>query len=205
LEVPEVEEGIVKVKSISREPGERTKIAVFSSDDKIDPVGACVGMKGNRVKNIVRELNGEKIDIIHWTEKLDDFVKSALSPAEIKELKINKENNNILAIVNPDQLSLAIGRHGQNVRLASRLIGMEIDIRTPGEVKAAKLPSKEIASLPGVGKKTGQLLQERGLDTIAKIAKLKVEDLIAIPGIGKKKAVQLIENAKQLVTRQKKH
>jgi N utilization substance protein A len=122
LEVPEIFEGIVEIKSISRQPGERTKIAVYSKNDKVDSVGACVGMRGNRVRNIVTELQGEKIDIVRYHDDIREYIKGALSPAEVAEIKLNKEAMKAEVIVNEDQLSLAIGKHGQNVRLASRLI-----------------------------------------------------------------------------------
>lgn len=130
LEVPEIYEGIVEIKSISRQPGERTKIAVCSKNDKVDSVGACVGMRGNRVRNIVTELHGEKIDIVRYNDDMREYIKAALSPAQVSEIKLNKELQKAEVIVADDQLSLAIGKHGQNVRLASRLIGWELDIRT---------------------------------------------------------------------------
>jgi N utilization substance protein A len=130
LEVPEIYEGIVEIKSISRQPGERTKIAVWSKNEKVDSVGACVGMRGNRVRNIVNELQGEKIDIVRYNEDIREYIKAALSPAKVSEIKLDKDKLKAEVIVDDDQLSLAIGKHGQNVRLASRLIGWELDIRT---------------------------------------------------------------------------
>jgi len=127
-EVPEIGEGIVEIKSIAREAGERTKIAVWSKDEKVDAVGACVGMRGSRVKDIVKELQGERVDITRWSDDIKEFVKSAMSPAEIKEIKIDKEKKRIELMLPDDQLSIGIGKHGQNVRLASKLIGWEIDI-----------------------------------------------------------------------------
>ncbi|UCD54710.1 MAG: transcription termination/antitermination protein NusA [Candidatus Omnitrophota bacterium] len=142
LEVPEIPEGIVEIKSISREPSERTKIAVYSKDEKVDPVGACVGMRGNRVKDIVRELHGEKIDIIRWSENIEEYLKAALNPAKISKIKMDKEKKSIEVIVKTDQLSIAIGKHGQNVRLASKIIGWELDIR-PEEEQAKEAPRPE--------------------------------------------------------------
>jgi N utilization substance protein A len=133
IEVPEIAEGIVEVRSISREAGERTKLAVFSKDEKVDPVGACVGMRGSRVKDIVRELQGERVDIIRWSDDIREYVKAALSPAEISELKIDKAHKKIEVVVADDQLSIGIGKHGQNIRLASKLVGWEMDIRGKGE------------------------------------------------------------------------
>jgi N utilization substance protein A len=135
LEVPEIYEGIVEVKSISRQPGERTKLAVWSKNEKVDSVGACVGMRGNRVRNIVNELQGEKIDIVRYNEDIREYIKAALSPAEVSEIKLDKEAQKATVIVADDQLSLAIGKHGQNVRLASRLIGWELDIRTKTQIQ----------------------------------------------------------------------
>jgi N utilization substance protein A len=139
LEVPEIYEGIVEIRSISREAGERTKIAVWSKNEKVDSVGACVGMRGNRVRNIVNELHGEKIDIVRFNDDIKEYIKAALSPAKVAEIKLDKEKLKAEVIVDDDQLSLAIGRHGQNVRLACRLIGWELDIRT----KSAPIGTKE--------------------------------------------------------------
>ena len=197
LEIPEIYEGIVEIKSISREPGERTKIAVWSKDEKVDSVGACVGMRGTRVKNIVMELHGEKIDIVRWSDNLQEYIAAALSPAKISEVKIYKEKNSIEVIVDDDQLSLAIGKRGQNVRLASKLLGWNVDIRSK-----APIPKKEEASLvdlPGVGKKTAETLKEHGFDSLGKISSSNVEELSKIKGIGKKKATTLIEEAKKLI------
>ncbi len=133
IEVPEIAEGIVEIRSIAREAGERTKLAVWSKDEKVDAVGACVGMRGSRVKDIVRELQGERVDIIRWADDLKEYVKAALGPAEISELKIDKAHKKIEVIVADDQLSIGIGKHGQNIRLASKLIGWEMDIRGKGE------------------------------------------------------------------------
>lgn len=141
LEVPEIYEGIVEIKAISRQPGERTKIAVCSKNEKVDSVGACVGMRGNRVRNIVNELHGEKIDVIRYNEDIKEYIKAALSPAKVSEIKLDKEKIKAEVIVDDDQLSLAIGKHGQNVRLASRLIGWELDIRTKAMV--AEVEKKE--------------------------------------------------------------
>jgi len=130
LEVPEIYEGIVEIKSIARQPSERTKIAVWSKNEKVDSVGACVGMRGNRVRNIVNELHGEKIDIVRYNDDIREYIRAALSPAKIAEIKLDKDHSKAEVIVDDDQLSLAIGKHGQNVRLASKLMGWELDIRT---------------------------------------------------------------------------
>jgi N utilization substance protein A len=221
LEVPEIYEGIVEIKSISRQPGERTKIAVWSKNEKVDSVGACVGMRGNRVRNIVNEVQGEKIDIVRFNEDIREYIKAALSPAEVSEIKLDKEKQKAKVIVNDDQLSLAIGKHGQNVRLASRLIGWELDIRTkatvemeaPKEVEIPKeaqveKPEKEkpkrkkkeavlLEELAGIGEKTLANLKETGINTIEDILKAGLEGLVKIKGIGEKKAQKLIEEAKK--------
>ncbi|MBF0532403.1 MAG: transcription termination/antitermination protein NusA [Candidatus Omnitrophica bacterium] len=130
LEVPEIYEGIVEVKSIARDVGERTKIAVYSKDEKVDCVGACVGMRGSRVKNIVNELQGEKIDIVRYSDDIKEYIQAALSPAELSQIQLSYEDKKANIIVADDQLSLAIGKHGQNVRLASQLVGWELDLFT---------------------------------------------------------------------------
>jgi len=143
LEVPEIYEGIVEIKAISRQAGERTKISVCSKNDKVDSVGACVGMRGNRVRNIVNELQGEKIDIVRYNEDVREYIKAALSPAKVSEIKLDREKMKAEVIVDDDQLSLSIGKHGQNVRLASRLVGWELDIRTKSMIAAEALGGKK--------------------------------------------------------------
>jgi len=145
LEVPEIAEGIVEIKSISREASVRTKVAVRSKEERVDAVGACVGMRGQRVKNIVREINGERLDIIKWSDDIREYVKSALSPAEISKINVNSEKKSLEIIVKDDQLSLAIGKHGQNVRIASKLTGWDIDIRSAKRIKELADAEKEKA------------------------------------------------------------
>ncbi|OIO35311.1 MAG: transcription termination factor NusA [Candidatus Omnitrophica bacterium CG1_02_44_16] len=200
LEVPEIFEGIVEVKSISREAGERTKIAVWSKDEKVDCVGACVGMRGSRVKDIVMELQGEKIDIIRWSDDLREYITAALSPAKITEIRLDKEGQRSQVIVADDQLSLAIGKHGQNVRLASRLIGWDLDIRTREEIVKEKEEAKKTRaemSLDGVGEKVLTQLIDAGFDNLEKIAASTVEQLTQVKGIGEKKAEKIIALAKE--------
>ena len=214
LEVPEIYEGIVEIKSIARQPGERTKIAVFSNNDKVDSVGACVGMRGNRVRNIVNELQGEKIDIVRYNDDIKEYIKAALSPAKIAEIKLDKDNLKAEVIVDDDQLSLSIGKHGQNVRLACRLTGWELDIRTKAmigaeaekekakEEKAKEEKEKEKAvslkDLPGVGEKTLTALKEAGFTDTEDILKADIKDLLKVKGIGQKKAEKLISEAHKL-------
>jgi N utilization substance protein A len=142
LEVPEIYEGIVEIRGISRQAGERTKISVYSKNEKVDAVGACVGMRGNRVRNIVNELQGEKIDIVRFNDDVREYIKAALSPAKVSEIKLDRDTNKASVIVEDDQLSLSIGKHGQNVRLASRLVGWELDIRTKSMIAAEALGIK---------------------------------------------------------------
>jgi len=208
LEIPEIYEGIVEIKSIAREPGARSKIAVWSKNEKVDSVGACVGMRGNRIRNIVNELQGEKIDIVRYSDDIREYIKAALSPAKVSEIKLDKDNLKAEVIVDDDQLSLAIGKHGQNVRLASRLIGWELDIRTKATAGVApkekeekiEKEEKEIASLEqlsGVGEKTLQSLHEAGFKTMKDILQADIKDLMKIKGIGEKKAKKILSEAKQ--------
>lgn len=203
LEVPEIIDGIVEIRSIARESGERTKIAVYSKDEKVDPVGSCVGMRGSRVKDIVKELHGERIDIVRWNEDIQTYLKNALSPAEIKKMKIDRDNKRIEAILKDDQLSIGIGKHGQNVRLASRLIGWEVDIRGEEIKEKAKPEEKKgiilISKVKGIGKKIEGVLKEAGFDTIEKIASAGIGDLTKLKGIGKKGAEKIIASAKELL------
>ena len=197
LEVPEIYEGIVEIKHVSREAGERSKIAVYSKDDKVDPVGACVGMRGLRVKNIVRELGGERIDIIRWSIDSGEFISSALSPAEISSVRTFESEKRAEVIVVDDQLSLAIGKKGQNVRLAAKLTGWNIDIRSKSEIdEVSQIPIKEI---DGVGPKTAKALIKVGFKTIGHISKVDIKELKGVKGVGKKTAEKILHSAKQLL------
>ena len=135
LEVPEILDGIVEIKNVAREPGHRSKIAVVSNDRNVDPVGACVGAKGSRVRMVMNELRGEKIDIIKWTDKTEEFVANALSPAKVKEVRLQADGETALVIVPDYQLSLAIGKEGQNARLAARLTGLRVDIKSESQLR----------------------------------------------------------------------
>ncbi len=196
LEVPEIAEGIVVINGIAREPGDRTKIAVSSKDDKVDCVGACVGMRGTRVKNIVRELHGEKIDIVRWHDAVTDCIAAALSPAQIAEIQTTPETKTALVIVQDDQLSLAIGKKGQNVRLASKLTGWQLEIKSKTQLALLTLALKD---LPGVGASTEQRLAAAGITTVQQLAAQTLEQLQAIEGIGEKTAQKLLEVARQAV------
>ncbi len=197
LEVPEIYEGVVEIKSVSREAGDRTKIAVHSKDEKVDSVGSCVGMRGQRVKNIVRELGGEKIDIIRWSPDPAEFISQSLSPAEIVNVRLDEFGKRAEVIVADDQLSLAIGKKGQNVRLAAKLTGWNIDIRSKSEI--AKIKEVALSEVEGVGSKTQKVLKEAGFDTVEKIARSKAEGLTKIKGIGQKTAEKIIKAAKKLL------
>jgi N utilization substance protein A len=195
-EVPEIYDGTVQIKSTAREAGERTKIAVTSREKDVDPVGACVGMKGTRVQSIIRELRGEKIDIIQWNDDIVTFATNAISPAKISRVMIVENADKIMEMVVEDsQLSLAIGKKGQNVRLASKLIGWRIDIKSEEEKRAEienqiqQMQASAPTPLDNVTGLTPALLQrlgEAGIDTVEKLADLAPEDLENIPGIGSK-------------------
>jgi N utilization substance protein A len=198
LEVPEISEGIVEIKSIAREAGERTKIAVSSKDEKVDCVGACVGIRGSRVKSVIEELRGEKIDIVRWHEDIKEFIKAALSPAIVSRIELDRENKRAKVLVPNDQLSLAIGKKGQNVRLASRLVGWEIDVRSR---EAIEEEIKGILQLKSVGKKISAVLVEAGYNSLDKVAKADAAELAKLKGIGEKKAIKMIEEAKKMVAK----
>jgi len=177
-EVPEVYDGLITIKKAVREPGERAKVAVESYDDRIDPVGACVGMKGSRIHAIVRELQNENIDVINYTENLELFIQRALSPAKIVSLKIDKETNRVSVYLKPDQVSLAIGKGGLNIKLASRLVGMEIDVfRELGEQTAEEDVDLDEFSDEIEGWVIDQLKQI-GLDTAKSVLALNKEELV---------------------------
>jgi len=195
MEVPEIYDGTVQIRAVAREAGERTKIAVESRDKDVDPVGACVGMKGMRVQSIIRELRGEKIDIIPHNEETAAFAQKALSPAKVTRVQIvDPEEKRLEVIVEDTQLSLAIGKKGQNVRLASKLIGWNIDIKSEEEKRreieaqmaALTAPGTPLAELKGVGPKTVEKLEAAGITSIEKLADMTPEQLVEIPGIGEK-------------------
>src|SRR6202042_2379815 len=195
MEVPEIYDGTVQIRHAAREAGERTKVAVASRDKDVDPVGACVGMKGMRVQSIIRELRGEKIDIIPYSEETVAFAQKALSPAKVTRVQItDPENKKLEVIVEDSQLSLAIGKKGQNVRLASKLIGWNVDIKSEEEKRrgleaqraALTTPGTALTELAGVGPKTIEKLEAAGITSIEKLADMTPEQLVEIPGIGEK-------------------
>jgi N utilization substance protein A len=204
LEVPEVYERIVEIKNVAREPGERSKIAVSSIDERVDPVGACVGVKGSRVQNIVRELSNERIDIVPWSAIPETFAARALAPAKVVHIDTYHDDNSMTVVVEDDRLSLAIGRSGQNARLAAKLVGWKLNILSESEYRERKKVEDQlkiyVTELPGVGKKLKEKLTKAGIETIQDLAKSRIEDLTQIEGIGQKKAESLIEAAKSYLT-----
>lgn len=201
LEVPELYEGVVRIHAVAREPGSRSKIAVSSRDKNVDPVGTCVGMRGYRVQAVVRELSGEKVDIVRYSPNIEEFVRNALAPAQITAFEIDEANKHIVAVVPESQLSLGIGRGAQNVRLASKLVGWKIDLiserereemqaRAEAEFTAA---FKFLTSLPGVGEKMAMTLYEYGFGSADAILAASEEELAAVPGLGPKKIAALKE------------
>ena len=202
-EVPEIAEGIVDIKGAAREPGIRAKIAVSSQDSDIDPVGACVGMKGSRVQNVVQELRGEKIDIIPWHVDAAKFVCNALAPAEIARVIIDEENRSMEVIVPDEFLSVAIGKRGQNVRLASKLTGWHLDVNSETQYnETMKNGYESLVQISGVGVAMADALVEKGIYSAQELATAEIDDLIQIRGIGEEKAKQIAESAREWVDNQ---
>src|SRR5881227_2274782 len=210
MEVPEIYDGTVVIKSAVREPGERAKIAVASTERDVDPVGACVGMKGSRVQAIIRELRGEKIDIIEWSDEPSVFAANALSPAKVNQVRITDiENRQMEVIVNEDQLSLAIGKRGQNVRLATKLVGWNIDIRSEEEIKrevalqmgamiasGAPVP---LSAIEGVTAQQADALAEHGVNDIDGLAATTVDDLVEFLDVSLDEAEKMLEAARAVI------
>lgn len=200
MEVPEIYEGIVKIEAAAREPGMRSKIAVASSDRDVDPVGACVGMKGSRVQAVVQELRGEKVDIVPWDPDPARFVCNALAPAEVSRVLVDETNHTMEIIVPDDQLSLAIGRRGQNVRLASQLSGWRLDIVSESKVKEIKERAfRSLGRLDNVSEIQLQTLYNYGIRSAEDLLKADVEFLTKIPGIGQETALRIQADAKRVV------
>jgi N utilization substance protein A len=184
----------------AREPGSRAKIAVASRESDVDPVGACVGMRGSRVQNIVQELRGEKIDIIPWHPDPAKFATNALSPAQVSRIILNQVSQSMEVIVADDQLSLAIGKRGQNVRLASRLVGWKIDVKSETKYsRSLKEGYLSLLRIPGVGEITANLLHEGGYNAAREVAETSLEELIQATGLSEKKAEGLIASAQEMV------
>lgn len=201
MEVPEIYDGVVEIMAAAREPGQRAKIAVRSSDNSVDPVGACVGMKGSRVQNIVQELRGEKIDIVPWDEDITRFACNALAPAEISRVFLDDTNREMEIVVPDSQLSLAIGKRGQNVRLAAKLTGWKLDIIS--DSSAASRTAESIFNLmliPGMSETMAQNIFQSGFGSFQAVASAPVEELMTIPGYDDpEKAEKLVNEAKALV------
>jgi len=189
LEVSEINDRTIEIKGIAREPGFRTKLAVYSRDDKVDPVGACVGLRGQRVKNIVRELNNEKVDIIKWDPNIKVFITNALTPAKLKAFEADEARHRMRILVSEDQLSLAIGKRGQNARLTSKLTGWQVDIEpeavvTMGFQEKVAQAVKAVASIPGISPEQADLLVHRGFLSLEDLLHAEAGDLEEIPEIG---------------------
>jgi transcription termination/antitermination protein NusA len=205
-EVPEIYDGIIEVKSVARDPGSRAKIAVISRDSSIDPVGACVGMRGSRVQAVVNELQGEKIDIIPWSQDAATFIVNALQPAEVAKVVLDEDAERIEVVVPDDQLSLAIGRRGQNVRLASQLTGWDIDILTEQEESERRQRefqerSALFVEALDVDEVVGQLLASEGFVSVSEIAFVELDELASIEGFDEETAVELQTRAREYLAR----
>ena len=199
LEVPEVADRVIQIEAIAREPGHRTKVAVSSVDSRVDAVGACVGIRGSRIKNIVEEVAGEKIDIVRFNESSQVFIANALKPAEIRETLLNPDINRATVLVAEDQLSLAIGKKGQNVRLAARLAGWNIDILTPVEYEQQRANAAEqLAGLDAVGPDLAEELIAAGYISLADVAEADPERLAAF-GVSTEEAQEIIQQVGELV------
>jgi N utilization substance protein A len=196
LEVSEINDGTIEIKGIAREPGFRTKMAVYSRDQKVDPVGACVGMRGQRVKNIVRELNNEKVDVIPWSSDIKAFVTKALEPAKVRSIEVNEARKVLHILVGEDQLSLAIGKRGQNARLTARLTGWEVEIDaehivTKGFEEKVAEAVELIAAIPGITREQADALVHAGVTRLEDLLSAEAGDLADIPEIGAQAAAVL--------------
>lgn len=199
-EVPEIYEGIVEVKGAAREPGTRAKIAVTSNDRDVDPVGACVGMRGTRVQAVVQELRGEKIDIVPWTADQTEYVCEALKPAKVSRIFLDEDDHAMEVIVPDDQLSLAIGKKGQNVRLASRLTGWRLDVRSESDSdREAANARASLRGIPGIAEATAEALYEAGFKSAEDFAASDEEAIAELDGIGPERAVPLLAAAREHV------
>jgi N utilization substance protein A len=207
LEVSEINDGTIEIKGIAREPGFRTKLAVWTRDEKVDPVGACVGLRGQRVKNIVRELNNEKVDIIRWDPNVRNFITNALSPAKLKAFAIDEAHKRVKITVSDDQLSLAIGKRGQNARLTSKLTGWQVDIEaevvvTKGFEEKVAEAVELLAAIPGIAREHADALVHAGLTRLEDLLQADLSDLADIPQIGEQ-ATAILEAARTEAERRK--
>ena len=200
LEVSEINDGTIEIKGIAREPGFRTKLAVWTRDEKVDPVGACVGLRGQRVKNIVRELNNEKVDIIRWDPNVRNFITNALAPAKLKAFEIDEATKRVKIIVSEDQLSLAIGKRGQNARLTSKLTGWQVDVEpevvvTKGFKEKVAEAVESLAAIPGITREQADVLVHNGLLRLEDLLQADISDLSGMPQIGEQ-AATILESAR---------
>jgi N utilization substance protein A len=203
MEVPEISEGVIKIISAAREPGERAKISVYSSNRDVDPVGACVGMRGSRVQAVVQELRGERIDIIPWSQDQAKYVCNALAPAKISRVYIDEENRYMEVVVADDQLSLAIGKKGQNVRLASKLTGWKIDIKSESKMEKISTEIFEtFRDLPHIGDVASRILYNEGFRSIKEVAEVDPEDLAKVLEIEKQKAMEIVQSAQGMLQKE---
>jgi transcription termination/antitermination protein NusA len=205
LEVSEINDGTIEIKGIAREPGFRTKLAVWTRDEKVDPVGACVGLRGQRVKNIVRELNNEKVDIIRWDSSVKNFITNALAPAKLKAFEIDEARKRVKITVSEDQLSLAIGKRGQNARLTSKLTGWQVDIEpevvvTKGFEEKVAEAVDSLATIPGISREQADVLVHHGLTRLEDLLQADEADLAGIPQVGDQ-AAAIMEAARAEVAR----
>ncbi|MDJ0786545.1 MAG: transcription termination factor NusA [Myxococcota bacterium] len=201
-EVPEIYEGIVTIESAAREPGGRSKIAVASRDGDVDPVGACVGMKGSRVQSVVQELRGERIDIVPWSPDPARYVCSALSPAQVSKVIIDENEKSMVVVVPDDQLSLAIGRRGQNVRLAVQLTGWRIDITSESDIReTARWIAEAVSVVEGCGEPEADLLTQQGIASLEDLAGSQVELLTSLPGVDEEGAANIKAKAAELAVK----
>jgi N utilization substance protein A len=196
LEVSEISDGTIEIKGIAREPGFRTKLAVWTRDEKVDPVGACVGLRGQRVKNIVRELNNEKVDIIRWSPNVREFITNALSPAKLKNFEVDEARKRVRIITSEDQLSLAIGKRGQNARLTSKLTGWQVDIEaehvvTKGFEEKVAEAIESLAAIPGISREQADAIVHAGLTRLEDLLQADESDLAGMPQIGDQAAAIL--------------
>jgi N utilization substance protein A len=202
--VPEIYEGIVEIRQCAREPGGRAKVAVYSKDSDVDPVGACVGMKGTRVQSVVQELRGEKIDIVPWTDDQAELVCRALAPAKVSKVIVDEDERAMEVIVPDDQLSLAIGKRGQNVRLAHRLTGWKLDVRSEAEAEEeARSARASLNAIPGIGDINAELLYQWGFRSSEQLAESEEESL-NIEGLSPERAHQIVGAARTHVAAKRK-
>ncbi|HYB92133.1 MAG TPA: transcription termination factor NusA [Candidatus Binataceae bacterium] len=203
-EVPEIYEGIVEIRQCAREPGGRAKVAVYSKDSDVDPVGACVGMKGTRVQSVVQELRGEKIDIVPWTDDQAELVCRALAPAKVSKVIIDEDEHAMEVIVPDDQLSLAIGKRGQNVRLAHRLTNWKLDVRSEQEAEEeARSARASLNAIPGIGDINAELLYQWGFRSAEQLAESD-EDHFEVEGISAERARQIVQAARDHVANKRR-